>query len=66
MKIRAIGSTKEILHFTKKLENSRDYVNVEEPSEIFPINDGTDKGKFRRHFKVRQVVRQKKSTKKKM
>ena len=65
MKIRAIGSTKELLHFTKKLENSKDYVNVEEPSDIIPITDGTDKGKYRRHFKVREVFRPTKSPKKK-
>jgi len=66
MKIRAIGSTNEILHFTKKLENSEEYVNVEEPSEIFPITDGTDKGKYRRHFKVRQVYKPTKPKKKKI
>lgn len=66
MKIRAIGSTKEILHFTRKLENSKDYVNVEDPSEIFPITDGTDKGKYRRHFKAREVFRPQKPKKKKI
>ncbi len=66
MKIRAIGSTNEILHFTKKLENSEDYVNVEEPSEIIPIMDGQDKGKYRCHFKVRQVYKPTKPKKKKI
>ena len=65
MKIRAIGSTKELLHFTKKLENSKDYVNVEEPSEIFPIIAGSDKGKYRRHFKVREIFRPTRAKKKK-
>lgn len=66
MKIRAIGSMKEILHYSKVLERSRDYVNVEEPSEIFPIIAGSDKGKYRRHFKVREVFRPTRAKKKKI
>ena len=64
MKIRAIGSMKEVLHFSKLLERSNDYVYGEEPSDIFPITDGADAGKFRRHYKVREVFRPTTSKKK--
>lgn len=63
MKIRVIGTTFEILHFTKFLERSPDYADLAEPSEIYPINDGKDKGKYRCHYNVREVFRRKKRKK---
>lgn len=65
MQIVVIGTTLELLHFTKHIERSPDYTNVRKPSEIYPINGGKDKGYFRRRFTVRQIVRPMISKKKK-
>ena len=65
MKIRVTGTSEEILHYTKKLKEGTDYEFVREPTETKMVEGGTDKGKFRKHFTVREVFRptQKKKSK---
>ena len=63
MKIILVGSSKEILHYSKKIEKDKDYEMVFK-GENEPTKNTETYGTYKRIYKLREIFRPTKSKKK--